>query len=240
MLESFSGEYLEAVLARNSQICTCMLTLLRASILLFIQNAAKRLLGIGEDTAISIRFADPPFATVSDVSTILKEPSHIVNLIVSPLTSLTEKASENGTAWKLKSADERDPYCRYRERYGGEQSSRSGQVRTKCNLAQMNRLLSQLSDVSLRLQRTQDECDEIARRCRRKNAANGSVDKAASSKIGEEHRDEGVDFTVDSNVEKLLHIAESLTQKIIAHQKLGSSGIVCMLFKVCMHKICLQ
>lgn len=175
-------------------------------LLSYLQSVAKGLLGISEDTAISIRFADPPYTTVSDVASILTEPRHVVSLIVSPLGVACSDKLER----KTESLDKRDPYCRYRERYRSQ-----GTVRTKCSFAEMNKLLSQLSEVSLRLQRTQEECDEIARRCRRKNAAKNGTHVGASEKQRAGNSTPGADYTADSNVEKLLHIAESLTNHLI-------------------------
>ena len=125
---------------------------------------------------------------------------------------------------ETKGLDKRDPYCRYRERYRSRDT-----VRTKCSFAEMNKLLSQLSEVSLRLQRTQEECDEIARRCRRKNAAKNGTHVRALEKQSAGNSKTGADYTSDNNVEKLLHIAESLTSHIIKMNNLkGMNSTKCL------------
>ena len=154
--------------------------------------------------------------TVNDIATILTEPRHVVSLLVSPLgLSGSDKEEVRGLL-----VDKRDPYCRYRERYRSRDT-----VRTKCNFAEMNKLLSQLSEVSLMLQRTQEECDEIARRCRRKNGAKNSTHVGAFEKNLAGSSNNGTDYTADANVEKLLHIAESLTNRIIKTDLTGMKGI---------------
>ena len=207
-----------------------------------MQTAVRNLLGIAESTSICIRFADSPYATVSDVTAVLHEPNHIVNLIVSVLPRPTDSTAEREVSLKLaKDQDTCDPYCKYRRLYPTRRSVNSdstregGLVRTKCNFAEMNRLLSQLADVSLSLQRTQHECDQIAKRCRRKDSVMRSSSTSALSKkriiapSQEQHDGSGslqeletADVVADTNVEKLLSLAESLTQHIIHQQKKSS------------------
>lgn len=207
-----------------------------------MQTAVKNLLGVAEGTSICIRFADSPFATVSDVAAVLQEPNHIVNLIVSVLPRPTNDTAEHEVPLNpAKEQDTCDPYCKYRRLYPARRSVNNdstregGLVRTKCNFAEMNKLLSQLADVSLSLQRTQHECDEIAKRCRRKDQMRSSSTGALSSKRVDPHQEQHdgavslqelatVDVVTDANVEKLLGLAESLTQRIIHQQKKSSTN----------------
>ena len=169
----------------------------------------------------------------------LQEPSHIVNLIVSVLATPTDDTADNEIVSKLvDEQDTCDPYCKYRRlfpaRRGCSTARESGLVRTKYNFAEMNRLLSQLTDVSLSLQRTQQQCDEIAERCRKKEEQAGAF--ASQQKKGNINKKGGavgngvvagpvaVGVADDSNVEKLLCLAESLTQRLIQQQKLGANA----------------
>jgi hypothetical protein len=91
----------------------------------------------------------------------------------------------------------------------------------------MNRLLSQLAEVSLTLQRTKEECDMIAKRCppkpkerTQKRKCNGScmeeVDRAALKEdmvvVRELESEE--ERAADKKVEELIHMAHSITQGI--------------------------
>ena len=67
----------------------------------------------------------------------------------------------------------RDPYCVFREQYCNSDKPKgkhSPSIREKCDFAEMNRLISQLAEVSVCLQRTKQECELIEKRCRRKNS----------------------------------------------------------------------
>lgn len=146
------------------------------SLMLFSQQAAKQLLGIPRDTTICMRFADPPHETVGSLSALLHQPSHLVNLVVQPIhTRITSSLSQDesidfGAATMVSSLERKDPYCVFREKYckGKTKCKRSGSVRDKYDSAEMNRLASQLADVSTCLQRTQRECLLIEKRCTRK------------------------------------------------------------------------
>ena len=180
-----------------------------------LQNAARNLLGIVQSSAISIRFADPPFTAVTSITAILREPSHIVDLIVSSLETPVNTVPVEPAAnlWGLQGKAKVDPYCRYREFYQDRAKADSGCVRNKCNFEEMNKLISQLSEVSISLQRTQHECDEIAKRC--------SSTRKTALKF---EATDGEELAEDSNVEKLLHIAESLTAHIIRQQSKQNQG----------------
>lgn len=75
---------------------------------------------------------------------------------------------------------------------------------------EMDRLLSQLDEVSQSLQRTQTHCEAIARRCK------GRVTEPS----------EGTDGSSDDlRVERLLKVAESLTSQIIKnHAPVAATG----------------
>lgn len=203
--------------------------------------------------SVYIRFSDPPHSAISSLHTVIQVPSHVVNLTVSPLPSVhTSPATQSiaasstvETTTILQAQDERDPYCRYRDMYqnprrsdhrsmagqrSGASQCSSGFVRQKCDFAEMNRLLSQLAEVSLSLQRTKEECDMIAKRCppkpnerMQKQECNGGhieeVDGATAKNqdtavvrelISEEER------IADRKVEELIHMAQSITQGIMA------------------------
>lgn len=171
----------------------------------------------------------------------LQEPSHIVNLIVSVLATPTDDTADNEIVSKLvDEQDTCDPYCKYRRlfpaRRGCSTAREGGLVRTKYNFAEMNRLLSQLTDVSLSLQRTQQQCEEIAERCRKKEEQAGAFASQQKKCNSTENKKGGavgngvvagpvaVGVADDSNVEKLLCLAESLTQRLIQQQKLGANA----------------
>ena len=203
--------------------------------------------------SIYIRFADPPHSAISSLHTVLQVPSHIVNLTVSPLPSVhtsppsrSSTTSSTDTTTFLLAKDERDPYCRYRDmyqkpprrclsdrrsmagQYGDASQCSSGFVRQKCDFAEMNKLLSQLAEVSLSLQRTKEECDMIAKRCppkpkerTQKQKCNGScieeVDGAAmkEDKAVVRELDSEEERAADKKVEELIHVAQSITQGIM-------------------------
>ena len=112
--------------------------------------------------------------------------------------------------------------------HGDASQCSSGFVRQKCDFAEMNRLLSQLAEVSLSLQRTKEECDMIARRCppkpkerTQKQKSNGScieeVDGAAMKEDTATVRelDSEEERAADKKVEELIHMAQSITQGIM-------------------------
>ena len=103
--------------------------------------------------------------------------------------------------------------------------SSSGFVRQKCDFAEMNRLLSQLAEVSLSLQRTKEECDMIAKRCPPKpkertqvKKCNGNcmeeVDKATPKEEVVRELESEEERAADKKVEELIHMAHSITQGI--------------------------
>ena len=123
-----------------------------------------------------MRFADPPHETIGSLSALLRQPSHLINLIAQPVhTKITSSLSQDSGAGFsgagiLTDQERKDPYCAFREKYckGKTQCNRSGSIRDKCDFAEMNKLASQLAEVNICLQRTQQECDLIEKRCMRK------------------------------------------------------------------------
>lgn len=164
----------------------------------------KDLLGIANDTPISLRFADPPFAAVSDVYAILKEPHHVVSLIVSPLqcggsASVAPLAGLHSAGCRYENGDLSDPLCKRRRQHSlmasrsapgarrgsDETDSDAMHARRKCSPAEMNRLLEALTEVDDRLQRTQEQCDAIEARCaRNKKAAQTRQRQHRHSRLG--------------------------------------------------------
>ena len=193
----------------------------------------KELLAVPTSVSVCIRFSDPPHSPISSLHAILQVPAHVVDLTMSPLPSTSVHCtSSNPTTISnddmpsfLQLKDERDPYCRYRDTYhksqrtvvAGSRSSASkgtgGFVRQKCDFAEMNKLLSQLAEVSLSLERTREECDMIARRCSKKSRrkesrhldeVDGSRDYVKGGKGTE---------ASDHKVEELIHLAESIVKE---------------------------
>lgn len=124
-----------------------------------------------------MRFEDPPYETVGSISSLLHQPSHLINLVVQPIQCKTTSNLDRDaciaatslpwTAAVQVTKEGRDPYCIFRENYCNTESTlkRSASVRQKCNFAEMNKLVSQLAEVSICLQRTRQECELIEKRC---------------------------------------------------------------------------
>ena len=219
---------------------------------LFLQVAVKQLLAVPSSVSICIRFSDPPHSVISSLHTVLQVPAHVVNLTVSPLPSILTSAScsssslaTNYTMTTMK--DERDPYCSlYRDIYQNPRTTASGRhssaskdsggfVRQKCDLAEMNRLLSQLAEVSLSLQRIKEECDMIAKRCPPK-----SSDQLLKQNNSTEENVDGFGVCIgggvlccpdervavdptDREVKKLIHLGQSIIQGM-KEQKQGQTA----------------
>ena len=232
-----------------------------------MQTAVRDLLGIADGIPISLRFADPPFAAVSEVSTILQEPSHVVNLIVSPLERGDSVAEAPHLRMRRSESCRRDidfddPLCKLAKHQrelrstpgseGFDACDGEGMIRArqKCSPVEMARLLEALSEVNVSLQRTQEQCDAIEERCSRNEEGKQRRQRQRLSKLGrsrvmtfevvdeaakEEKEEEGSgsgeaagnpsascderDFTADSHIEKLLHLASTLTQNMLRQQK---------------------
>ena len=158
---------------------------------------------------MSVRLSEPPHTAISDVADIFRQPSHIVSLTLSPLPDAT-----------LDGEEERSPRRALRDRQRRECVEQQQQLaypqppasqtrrRAKCSGKEMERLLSQLHDVSQCLERTQHECEEIARRCGERREE------------GRKREREQPDYAAeDSRVERLLQVAEGLTAQIIMRQR---------------------
>ena len=170
------------------------------------QQVLRDLLGIQATEAISVRFAYPPYDAISALSAILQEPNHVVQLVVSKLPN----ASSTNHIWvdskktaEVKNNHTADPYCRLRKTHPNT-------VRTKCNLEEMNKLFSQLTEVSLSLQRTQQECDQIARRCRLTEQTDTTT--TTTTPVVCPQQSKCMVFDDDSKIERLITAAESITQ----------------------------
>ena len=241
--------------------------------------------------SVCIRFADPPHSAISSLHTVLQVPAHIVNLTVSPLPAslhtagpsqslaYTTQVSTDTTTF-LQAKDERDPYCRYRDMYqnprrsnhrsmagqrtSGASQRSSGFVRQKCDFAEMNKLLSQLTEVSLSLQRTKEECDMIAKRCPPKAIAKERTQMQDSNDSYREEVDVGVHVkeedavvmevlreeerthcghgvektAADRKVEELIHLAHSITQGIAVeqHHNIIAEGKIVCVYMTCVRK----
>ena len=221
---------------------------------LFVQVAVKQLLAVPSSVSICIRFSDPPHSVISSLHTVLQVPAHVVNLTVSPLPSILTSTScfsplSLATNYDMTTTkDEREPYCRYRDIYrnprttvSGRHSSASndssGYVRQKCDLAEMNRLLAQLAEVSLSLQRTKEECDMIAKRCPAKS--NDRLLRKAREDEVDGFRAHVADDVLccsnervpvepsDQEVERLISLAQSVTQGTMEQQQGKAAGTVC-------------
>ena len=215
----------------------------------------KQLLAVPSSVSICIRFSDPPHSVISSLHTVLQEPAHVVNLTVSPLPSISTSGScssanlttNSDVTSILPAVDERDPYCRYRDIYRNPRRTASGRcnsapndssgfVRQKCDFVEMNRLLSQLAEVSLSLQRTKEECDMIAKRCppkssdrlqrkERENEMDGFGGHVGNDVLC--CTDERVQVEAsDQEVEKLIHLSQSITQGMVEEQQGQATGIV--------------
>ncbi len=184
----------------------------------------KALLGVPQSGSVCIRFSEPPCSPVTSVTEILAEPSHIVQLLVTPLphsTHLTLPPTPRAHSTQVtlpppsrahfthppRSSLSRgprdhtptDPYCQYKERFKPNASST---IKHKCDYSDMERLLSQLDQVSESLQRTQRACDALMTRS---NSASQFTDSGNGSTLHDS--EEGT--TEDARIEQLLRAAES-------------------------------
>ena len=177
----------------------------RALPLSFLQRAAKSLLGLRETTAVSVRLSEPPHTAISDVADIFRQPCHIVSLTLSPLPDATLDGEEERSPRRaLRDRQRRECVEQQQQQLPASQ----GRRKAKCSGKEMERLLSQLNDVSQCLERTQHECEEIARRCGERREEGRKRE-----------RDEPDYAAEDSRVEHLLQVAEGLTAQIILRRQ---------------------
>lgn len=125
----------------------------------------KALVGVPQTSSICIRFAQPPCSVLTSVAEILAEPSHIVQLLATPVPHSTPLTLPPTSAVTRRPADhckavKRDPYCQYKERFQRPGNATS-LIKRKCEYSDMQRLLTQLDEVSDSLQRTQRACDAL-------------------------------------------------------------------------------
>ena len=198
--------------------------------LYIMQEAVKQLLGVPQQTFISIRFSYPPCSPIASVSEILQEPSHIVQLIATPLphtNPLITLPILQSRSYRQKTDSSRtkktDPYCQYKEMFG---SSVPALIERKCDFPDMERLLSQLEDVSQSLERTQRACDKLM--ARKESPAKPAVmptpcnkillcasDSGNGHSLAEDQTDGMEDIELhseDEKVEKLLKVAETIVK----------------------------
>ena len=167
------------------------------------------------------------------MSQILQERSERVDIIVTPLPYATPAAQSRPCRAGCAKQTRGDPYCLYNEMFhSNSQPSATGQapvpIKRKYDFAAMSRLLSELDELSLTLERTQEECDKIAKRCgpakpspaptpQDKTPLTASDSGKGSSGSYEDHTD-GLEVArediEDKKVEQLLEVAESIAQHL--------------------------
>ena len=179
---------------------------------------------------MSVCLSEPPNTAINDLVDVFRQPSHVVSLTLSPLQHEVEDEGElegrqnsRGTTrdccgWQHMSSTQR------RAPAASPQTSR----RPKLSGKEMDKLLGQLDEVSQSLERTQTQCEAIARRCE---------GRARQQRSSSEDTDDAND---DSRVERLLRVAENLTAQIIHQQQLqqhwsprGACGCVGVSVCVC-------
>ena len=176
--------------------------------------------------------SEPPHTAICDLANIFRQPSHIVSLTLFSLPNETEEEDEHRTC--SRSATTAEGRVCYNWQQGQPTSLPSGlynpprrvspsspysspQTQRRhngkvYNSLEMDKLLTQLDEVSQSLERTQSRCEAIARRCGNKTRENS--EHSAEGGGGEE-----TDCTdEDSRVEHLLQVAETLTSQIIKQQ----------------------
>ncbi len=145
-----------------------------------------------------------------------------------------------------------DPHCTFgRKNSSALLHKHSQSAKGKCDFAEMNKLISQLTEVSISLHQTQQECHLIAGRCRDKAQLNNVHPNASAStftrkskvrvnhstsisssdsgkgsildpQLDELEAMEEVDYQEDDKkIDYLLQIAQRLTQKIKEAPKRG-------------------
>lgn len=156
---------------------------------------------------MSVCLSDPPYTAINDLVDVFRQPSHIVSLTLSPLPDLAattdqrKKTSKNCNRQPLSGLDKLSP---------SPPSTPQAKRRPRMSGREMDRLLSQLDEVSQSLQRTQTHCEAIARRCKGRGSEPSETTDGSSD---------------DLRVERLLKVAESLTSQIIqSHAPVAATG----------------
>lgn len=156
---------------------------------------------------MSVRLSEPPHTAISDVADIFRQPSHIVSLTLSPLPDASLDGEEERSPRRVL-RDRQRRECVEQQQPHPQLPASQARRKVKCSGKEMEKLLSQLNDVSQCLERTQHECEEIARRCGERREE------------GRKREREGPDYAAeDSRVERLLQVAEGLTAQIILRQQ---------------------
>lgn len=160
---------------------------------------------------MSVCLSDPPYTAINDLVDVFRQPSHIVSLTLSPLPDLATTTDQVVQRRKKTSKNcNRQPLSGLHEHGPSPPSTPQAKRRSKMSSREMDRLLSQLDEVSQSLERTQTHCEAIARRCK------GRVKEPSDSTDGTND---------DLRVEQLLKMAESLTSQIIQnHAPLPANG----------------
>lgn len=174
------------------------------------QKTAKGLLGVCETSVVSVSLSEPPHTAISDLADVFRQPSHIVSLTLSPLYGKVEEMETiNGDC-----AANRDHQQSLRAPSGLYQPPRPSPLSSpptkrksaKLSGKEMDKLLAALEEVSQSLERTQTQCEAIARRC--------------EGRARELPAAEDTDYANDdARVERLLKVAENLTTRIINQQQ---------------------
>lgn len=191
---------------------------------------------------MSVRLSEPPHTAISDVADIFRQPCHIVSLTLSPLPDATLDGEEERSPRRaLRDRQRRECVEQQQQQQQPQLPAPQGRRKAKCSGKEMERLLSQLNDVSQCLERTQHECEEIARRCGERREEGGKREREEPDYAAE-----------DSRVEHLLQVAEGLTAQIILRQQQKSpsppgklspcrctaSSRVCFVLDVC--ELCVE
>lgn len=140
----------------------------------------KQLLGIPNDTSICIRYTDAPHNTVGSLSALLKEPRHVIYLVVHPIRHFSNGSVTNYADQMHYNAipiTAKEPFYTFRGRHCNfslNSERRNGGA--KPVKEKWDRLCSQLAEINVYLQRTQKECDFIAEKCgNRKDTSTSSA-----------------------------------------------------------------
>lgn len=157
---------------------------------------------------MSVCLSDPPHTAINDLVDVFRQPSHIVSLTLSPLATTTDREVQRRKNTSKNCS--RQPLSGLNKHSPSPPSTPQAKRRPKMSDREMDRLLSQLDEVSQSLQRTQTHCEAIARRYK------GRVTEPS----------EGTDGSSDDlRVERLLKVAESLTSQIIQnHAPVAATG----------------
>ena len=161
---------------------------------------------------MSVCLTDPPYTAINDLVGVFRQPSYIVSLTLSPLPDVAAAEQEierrKSSRAALRNWQPRSAYSGLFEQRPSPLSSPQAKRRTKLSGREMDKLLFQLDEVSQSLERTQTQCEAIARRCEGK---------------AREHSEDTDSASEDCRVERLLRVAETLTAQIIRQQQRSRS-----------------